>query len=411
MTEFNKFDFAFLGGVFPDHLVEQIQEKSKGNIQYAANKLQWNLIKGIEENTGTTIKLFNLTFIGSFPQRYKQPWIRTSYFSHKGNSQDINIGFINITIIKQFLLHRRPLKYLDDWCKTNSRKDKVLIAYSANFINELDYVKNNYPNIKLCIILPDLPIYMNISSSKFSLLRLHNTRLQEKLFKTILNIDYSVLLTETMAEYLKIEKDKYVVIEGISEESRYTNSNQEASINFLKKRIVYTGTLTKKYGVMNLVNSFRLIENDQYELIICGAGEAANEVIDASNSDNRIKYLGLQQPTRIQEIQLNATLLINPRENNEEFTKYSFPSKIMEYMASGRPVLCYKLDGIPSEYDEYLIYFKDNDEQKVADTIVHYAELQEQELSKIGERAKKFVLKNKNPKSQTKKMLQMITKI
>ena len=38
---------------------------------------------------------------------------------------------------------------------------------------------------------------------------------------------------------------------------------------------------------------------------------------------------------------------VNPRQNNEEFTKYSFPSKTMEYLASGVPVVAYKLDGIP----------------------------------------------------------------
>ena len=34
----------FLGGVFPKDLEIEIKDKSKGIVQYAANKLQWNLI-------------------------------------------------------------------------------------------------------------------------------------------------------------------------------------------------------------------------------------------------------------------------------------------------------------------------------------------------------------------------------
>ena len=54
-----------------------------------------------------------------------------------------------------------------------------------------------------------------------------------------------------------------------------------------------------------------------------------------------------------------ATLLINPRFSNEEYTKYSFPSKNMEYMASGTPILTTKLPGMPKEYYEYIYLFEE----------------------------------------------------
>lgn len=35
--------------------------------------------------------------------------------------------------------------------------------------------------------------------------------------------------------------------------------------------------------------------------------------------------------------QSESEILVNPRNDNNEFTKYSFPSKVIEYLGSGTP--------------------------------------------------------------------------
>ena len=49
-----------------------------------------------------------------------------------------------------------------------------------------------------------------------------------------------------------------------------------------------------------------------------------------------------------------ADVLVNPRPNNEEYTKYSFPSKNIEYLMTGKPVVAYMLDGMPAHYKKFL---------------------------------------------------------
>lgn len=46
-------------------------------------------------------------------------------------------------------------------------------------------------------------------------------------------------------------------------------------------------------------------------------------------------------------ISKNADVLVNPRQNDDEYTKYSFPSKNIEYLMTGNAVMAYMLDGIP----------------------------------------------------------------
>ncbi len=80
----------------------------------------------------------------------------------------------------------------------------------------------------------------------------------------------------------------------------------------------------------------------------------------------------------------------------------------MEYMLSGKPVLMYKLDGVPDEYDQYLYYFDSSSPKDMASRIIEVCEKPKLELKSIGREAKKFVLENKNSEVQAKKILDMI---
>ena len=78
-----------------------------------------------------------------------------------------------------------------------------------------------------------------------------------------------------------------------------------------------------------------------------------------------VKYKGVAPNAVIVEEELKATLLVNPRPTGEEYTKYSFPSKNMEYMASGTPVLTTCLPGMPAEYNEYVYLLKIHQKKKI----------------------------------------------
>ena len=99
------------------------------------------------------------------------------------------------------------------------------------------------------------------------------------------------------------------------------------------------GGLTKKYGVIELLNAFERLQDENCRLVICGSGDAENDIIEASNRDRRIIFKGLLPRKEVLSLQKSSTILVNQRSNNEEYTKYSFPSKIMEYLSSGTPVV------------------------------------------------------------------------
>ena len=68
------------------------------------------------------------------------------------------------------------------------------------------------------------------------------------------------------------------------------------------------------------------------------------------------RYCGKVDNATMLSIQKSADLLICPRKPDDYTTKYTFPSKVLEYICSGVPVLSNALLGIPEEYKEYISF-------------------------------------------------------
>lgn len=100
--------------------------------------------------------------------------------------------------------------------------------------------------------------------------------------------------------------------------------------------------------------------------------------------------------------------LITTRKGHEEYTKYSFPSKTMEYMASGTPTIMYKLPGLPIEYEEYLVLLPDNSQETLTAILKQWGSKTQAELYEFGEKAKRFILENKNSEIQASRLMNFI---
>ena len=401
-----------MGGLFPQSQKDAIEEMSKGNIHYAADVLQWGIVEGLGENFEGYLDIATCPFIGSFPFGYKKLVIRHESFHHRKGSNDESLGFINLYGLKPWLLYYVFKSYINRWIECYNETDNCfIIFYSAQtfFLKIAKWLKNEYPLIHISLIVPDLPEYMDMGKTKNIINRIKKRKHIQCCEKNIDYFDSYTLLTKEMATALHINSKRHTVLEGIANVSFKESPTNPLEREDNKKRVVYTGTLTRVYGVMDLVNAFDYITEDNYELYICGEGETKEEIIQKCNQDHRIHYLGRVSREQSIQLQQSATILVNPRNNNDEFTKYSFPSKLMEYLASGRPILCYRLDGIPREYDSYLNYIHGNTSQNMATDIMSLCNLTETELNRIGEEGKQFVLREKNCITQTKKIIEMIT--
>ena len=201
----------------------------------------------------------------------------------------------------------------------------------------------------------------------------------------------------------------FLVMEGLVD-SKIVNNGESTSLRKTKRILLYAGGIYEKYGVKNLIEAFMLLKARDVELHIYGSGDLENVMPEYCSSDSRIIYYGVVRNTTVVDRLVEATILINPRPTTEEFTKFSFPSKNMEYMVSGTPLLTTKLPGMPSEYFDYVYLIGDETVLGISGTLEYFLSKPANELIHFGKKAQKFVLKNKSNEIQAKKIIDFLKK-
>ena len=403
-------DMLFLGRLFPREKEHEIKSKMKTGLQDAANALQWNLIDGMEENCIGRLRIINYLPVDAYPNGYTDKFIDGYTFQHtdKYRADDINVHCCNVFGIKRFINIFYFKKYIRKWAKESSQDKKVLFSYTANsmFLGLAKLAKKINPEVEVACLIADIPEYSttNTLTGFKKMYHDYEVRKTSALYNVV---DKYILLTKHMAERLGLQAP-YMVMEGIATQTEVSDSTQNSENS--GKYILYTGLLNKKFGIPTLLDAFCQMADKSLKLVLCGSGDAEDYIREKQRDNPNIIFKGRVDRSEALALQKNATILVNPRQNNEDFTKYSFPSKNLEYLSSGVPMVAYKLDGIPDEYDDYIIYPCDDSSETLCEVLTRLSEKSDEERRALGERAKNFVSEYKNKKQQTKRIVDFLCK-
>lgn len=400
----------FIGILHREKELEWLNRNSKSGIQIAANNFQWNFIDGVERNNNGTADVFSTLSMGSYPLASKKLIVFSK--KHKRSQSSIlkYIGYINFYFIKGFARFFLLTIELIKWIRKNPNGNIFIYSLYTPYLFSLYFTSifQKSMGIKACLIVPDLYGKYAIQKPFYTLAGLLG-RVDSLLIPFLSkNFDAYVLLTNQMAGPLKLNDKPFVVIEGLISKNNYSYINEYSDS---KKTILYSGSLLKVFGVEMLLESFLRIENKNYELWICGPENESQKVIEFTQKDSRIKYLGFLSKEELDHIRIKSNILINPRPNEGEYVKYSFPSKTMEYLISGKPVLMFKLDCIPKEYEDYIYFIDENNTESISRSIIEILSKSNFELNEFGEKARNFIIKNKSNKAQVAKVFNMLNKI
>ena len=123
--------------------------------------------------------------------------------------------------------------------------------------------------------------------------------------------------------------------------------------------MVYTGKLNEAVGISDLLEAFHALPDENLRLVLCGRGDLDERIRKMAESDPRILPQGQVSPDAAAAWVQRADVLVNPRRDDAEYTKYSFPSKLTGYLLSERPVAAYRLRGYPAAYADFLYFIDD----------------------------------------------------
>ena len=364
-------NIIFLGLCFSDSERFIQMERAKCGLQSAPNNFQWALFNSMNELLDKQCDQFHLLYaqpIGTYPKKHKDLVIHSSDWT-QGVIKAQSVGFINLPIVKSFCIHHGIKKRLRKLLRT-IEGDTVVVTYNLYrpFLQSVYKLKEEGLNFKIVNIVLD----MTLSLGKISdnILRRVYENFEERGTLNLQKSDGFILLTEHMHSPLKVEHRPYLVMEGLVDSSIVKQYRQEEK---LSNYLLYSGSLDSHYGIIDLIEAFIIYKANNPDsnlgLWICGDGDMASKVKEYSDKNPFIVYKGFVSREEALFIQANSYFLVNPRPNQGEYVKYSFPSKTLEYMALGKVVLMNRLSGIPTEYDEFLCYFNSTDRNDMAKTI------------------------------------------
>lgn len=188
------------------------------------------------------------------------------------------------------------------------------------------------------------------------------------------------------------------------------NSSWDRAISMVKpaKRegkhvVLYAGGLNRVYGVDRLIEAAETLTDITF--LFFGKGDMLDN-IELSGHQNII-YGGFIGSDQLASQVLSADILINPRPSDLDFAEKSFPSKLIEYAASGRPVLTTRIKSISDEMRDIFFYIDDETSSGIASAIKRVFAIPEEMRATQGEYAKRVVESNYSEVAVGKKIFDL----
>jgi glycosyltransferase involved in cell wall biosynthesis len=232
------------------------------------------------------------------------------------------------------------------------------------------------------------------------------TRIRSLLTK---QLQYSAYVCVTAALNEKINKTgaPSLITVGFVDAAECASDVQQNTLGSFRT-VVYAGGLYAMYGLRNLIDAMAIVRAPNVRLLLYGTGPMEEEIVSRSEATNRIEYRGVVQNAELLHVLQSATLLINPRPSNAEYTLYSFPSKNLEFMCTGTPLLTTRMPGLPPSHESCVIILEDETAAGIADAIENALASDPRVLADLGAKARRLMLDEYSVERQAGKLYTLI---
>lgn len=402
----DKMNILYIGKFFPRSLVATIKDDSKGKIGFSNHNFEMSVINGLSQQLGINLRCVSLPGVFSYPRNNRRLYTKSESYEYQGTYVS-SVGFCNIVGIKEiWATESLSTLLVKEFAMFPSGPVHIIVNTPDNRLLESVSIARRKCNrcLTQTVIIPDVPSMVTSMDKQNVFKRIILGALDRRAMKKSSESDGLVLLTESMMDFIA-KPTRHIVMEGIVSADTI---DIEKGTEEEKKIILYTGTLRKIFGVQNLIKAFELISDNDAELWICGSGDSAEYIRCAAQKDRRIKFYGLVDSLTSLTLQQKAMILVNPRTSDGEYTKYSFPSKTMEYLLAAKSVVINRLPGILDEYYNYVYTPYDESVSALAKCIVSIFNISSEERHRFANKGREFVLEKKNSKVQMERVINLI---
>lgn len=339
---------AFIGNVFPESYDEYF--KDKGIFNFSSVIFNNLFVKELNK-TVENLSIISAVGVGHYPiqsniKKIDEIKIRDNYWC---------VSYKNFIGFNVFSKANSIVKKAIEIGAVYNKNDIVIVSEaSIPFLKAAKKLKRKF-GCKICLMVMDLPEHIKSDKrwSFYNLLKSISNLLAKRYYK---RIDYFAFLTNKMNSVINTYNRPYIVFPTIINPDLYCGLIKRKHKHIV---ITYCGSISKRFDIDFLLESFVRTKNPELRLVIAGGGDGVSIVENYLKIDQRIKYLGIVTRQKSLQLQLDSDYLINPRRSGHDYSSYSFPSKIAQYLLSLNPVISYVNESFPSEIKKLLIVPKD----------------------------------------------------
>jgi glycosyltransferase involved in cell wall biosynthesis len=393
---------VYIGNVVPD-----LPEFMTGAASRAGIRFQLELIKSISSAGLSPNLVIAYEPIEAFP-RGKRVWIGPRHVTLTGQIGAFLVPFINITPLKQLSIAAAVAIRLIAW-RWTTRTSPEHVIYCFNLSVPPGWVVLGVGRLlgtKVVVSLNDI----NVPGETID--RSAYNRADFLLQRLVLpHFDGYVVVADAIMKDFAPNRDYIRIDGGVGDEQMLAPRQPypESGFASLPFTLVVTSRLDKTNGILEILEAMEVLKCANVRLYIAGVGPLIDVVKAAAARDERIIYLGLISYDETIRLYQRADVLVNMRLTRALNTKYFFPSKMIEYLTSGIPVITTCTGHVEEEYGAFCYLLKDETGAGLARLIEMVTLKSRGDLREVGRRARAYMCSVKSWEAQGQRIVRYVT--
>ncbi|MDE7160888.1 MAG: glycosyltransferase [Muribaculaceae bacterium] len=411
-------NLLFIGQHFPPGMMRSLGRDTRGRAGFSNHNFETALMRGFASRPDTVMRAITVPLQYSWPRSSSRLRIPRESYSFEGVPVR-GVGYLNLPAFSMLMTSEAMTRAIREEIEKFEGEDVYIVINTPLLpVGEaLRRLKGRVSKrIHTTLIVPDIPSCVASMAGMGGLKGRVMGHINSRAMSLAREYDRYVFLTGAMNDFFNVPADRFMVMEGLVEPTPQDDAAEAGAAPGMEGRgegepdvVLYTGSLFEVFGVMRLVEAFLAGNFRNAELRICGSGDTAGNLRAIAARHPSVKFLGLLGAEETRKLQRRAAILANPRPAGGEYTRYSFPSKTLEYLAAGKPVVMNRLPGIPEEYDPYVVYPADESPRAWTEALRRLLEMTPRQREAIGEAGRRFVTRCKTPQVQTGRIMDFIT--
>lgn len=331
-------------------------------------------------------------------------------WSHRGDARsDWVVPLVNVIGLKQLCVFLGCFLFCTAAVWRSGRKGAVIVV-GDSYLPHLfaAWLTSRICFIKSIAIVTDLPGLIAVADPwyKRMLRPLDNFAVK----RAIGSMDGLVVLSKHVAvDYFPTKQ--FMVMPGIFDLDGVATGAGERSPAADEFVVMYSGALVQEYGIDLLLAAFALLRGEEYQLWITGKGDSEPAIRAAAHNDKRIHYYGYLSDLEMQARQQRANVLVNLRISHQGHARYSFPSKLFNYMSKERFVLSNRFPSLPDEYARHLIMLDEETPSALANVLSRLKAGAYGDMREFGRSCRDFILREASAVVQGARLDQFVREI